>query len=159
MYSVGGAEILNLVLLLWLTALTYFFWRERGYLRQLFPKSEGRDIRHKFQELLEEIDQFGKKEAILVKNLRGLNREGLGHVQKVAILRYNPYGDTGGDQSFSIALLDGRLSGVVITSLHSRAGTRVYAKTISAGRSNLELSREEKEVLKRATEDIDSKAR
>lgn len=156
MYSVGGAEILSLVLLIWILVLTYFFWRERNFLRQLFPTSEGRDIRQKLKELLGVIEEYGKKEAILVKNLRGLNREGLGHVQKVAILRYNPYGDTGGDQSFSAAFLDGRLNGVVITSLHSRAGTRVYAKTISTGQSELGLSKEERQVLAKAIEGKDA---
>src|SRR5437870_770055 len=50
--------------------------------------------------------------------------------QKISIVRFNPFGDTGGDQSFAIAVLDGHDSGYVLTSIHGRQGTRVYVKPI-----------------------------
>lgn len=153
MYPAWAVQAFGLVLLIWLFGLSYLFWRERNFLRQLFPKSESRDIRNKFKELLEVIDQFGKQDQLLNRNFRKLTREGLNHIQRVAILRYNPYEDTGGNVSFSVALLDGNLSGLVITSLHSRSGTRVYTKEVSLGKSDLELSKEEKEVLIKAIED------
>src|SRR5438309_2300208 len=72
-----------------------------------------------------------------------------GIMHRIALLRYNPYGDTGGDQSFSLALVDGEGSGVVITSLHSRASTRVFAKPVILGKPDkYQLSKEEEEVIK-----------
>jgi len=68
--------------------------------------------------------------------------------------KYNPYNDTGGDQSFSLVLLDGKLNGTILTSLHSRSGTRIYAKVIKKGESELDLSKEEKEVLKKAIQNV-----
>lgn len=153
MYPAWVEQGLILLLLIWIIVLSYLLWRERNFLRALFPKSESRDIRNKFKELAEVIDQFAKQNQLLSRNFRQLAREGLNHIQRVAILRYNPYQDTGGNMSFSLALLNGNLDGVIITSLHSRSGTRVYTKTVNAGKSELELSREEKEVLKRAVED------
>ena len=150
MYSVGAATIIGIIVLLWLGILTYFFWRERGYLRELFPKNEARDIRNKFAELIELVNKSDNKNQILNKNILGLRREGLDHLQRIEVLRYNPYDDTGGDQSFSIALLDGKLNGLILTSLHSRAGTRIYTKAIQAGASDLKLSKEEEQVLKKA---------
>src|SRR3954452_6147717 len=71
-------------------------------------------------------------------------------VQRIGVVRFNPFEDTGGKQSFAIALLDSRGTGVAISSLHARQATRVYLKQISAGRSDIELSDEETEAIKRA---------
>jgi hypothetical protein len=70
------------------------------------------------------------------------------HIQKIGLLRFNPFKDTGGDQSFILALLDAKDTGVVITALYSRSGTRWYAKKVLKGRgSEHELSDEEKKAL------------
>ena len=53
--------------------------------------------------------------------------------QRVGLVRYNPFEETGGNQSFALALLDAGGDGWVLSSLHARSGTRVYAKAISAG--------------------------
>lgn len=68
-------------------------------------------------------------------------------IQKVGFLRFNPFTDTGGDQSFSLVLLDGINSGVIITSLYMRDGVRIYAKRVEQGKTKQQLSREEKGVL------------
>jgi len=73
-------------------------------------------------------------------------------IKKVALIRFNPFEDAGGDQSFAVALLDTFDNGVIISSLHSRDGTRVYAKPITKGRTKHHLSDEEKAVLKKAIE-------
>lgn len=72
-------------------------------------------------------------------------------IQHTSVLRFNPFRDTGGDQSFAAALLDHRGDGLVISSLHSRTGTRVYAKPIEAGASRFELTDEEMNALARAS--------
>lgn len=73
------------------------------------------------------------------------------HLQKMGFVRFNPFNDTGGDQSFCLAILDGHDTGIVISSLHSREQTRIYAKRIVAGKTEgVELSREEAEALNRA---------
>lgn len=70
--------------------------------------------------------------------------------QRVGLVRYNPFGDTGGNQSFALALLDGNADGIVVSSLHARAGTRVYAKALTGGRSDAQLSDEETEAVRQA---------
>jgi hypothetical protein len=70
--------------------------------------------------------------------------------QRIGLVRYNPFGDTGGNQSFALALLDGKADGIVVSSLHARAGTRVYAKAVTAGRSDGQLSDEEAEAVREA---------
>jgi hypothetical protein len=70
--------------------------------------------------------------------------------QKISIVRFNPFDDTGGDQSFSLAVLDAHNSGYVLTSIHSRTGTRVYVKPIDLGKSKYSLSEEERQALMQA---------
>lgn len=71
-------------------------------------------------------------------------------IQRVGVIRFNPFPDMGGDQSFAIALLDRIGNGIVISSLHSRADTRVFAKQIANGRSRYPLSDEEQNAIKAA---------
>jgi hypothetical protein len=67
--------------------------------------------------------------------------------QHVGVVRYNGNGDDGGNLSFSAAFLDAHQTGIVITSLHGRANSRIYAKVITSGASEQTLSEEEREAL------------
>jgi hypothetical protein len=71
--------------------------------------------------------------------------------QRVGLVRYNPFEETGGNQSFALALLDASGDGWVLSSLHARAATRVYAKAIKGGRSDAGLSAEESAAIAQAT--------
>jgi hypothetical protein len=71
--------------------------------------------------------------------------------QRVGLVRYNPFEETGGNQSFALALLDAEGNGWVLSSLHARTGTRVYAKAIRGGRSDAGLSEEETAAIRQAS--------
>lgn len=71
--------------------------------------------------------------------------------QRVGLVRYNPFEDTGGNQSFALAMLDAKGDGWILSSLHARQGTRFYAKAVKAGRSETSLSEEEQAAIKLAT--------
>jgi hypothetical protein len=71
-------------------------------------------------------------------------------VQHVGLVRYNPFQETGGDQSFALALLDKRGDGVVVSSLHSRTVTRFYAKPVKGGVAASSLSEEEVQAVQQA---------
>ncbi len=69
-------------------------------------------------------------------------------LQKVTLTRFNPFGDLGGNQSFILCLLDKSDSGVIITSLHNRDMTRLYAKTVKNGQEDgVVLSKDEKAAM------------
>lgn len=74
------------------------------------------------------------------------------HIQKLGFVRYNPFGNTGGDQSFCLCLLDEHDNGILVTSLHTRQQTRLYTKEIVLGKpiDKGELSKEEADCLKKA---------
>ncbi len=71
-------------------------------------------------------------------------------IQKVGIVRYNPFGQIGSNQSFSIALLDEHNNGIVLTGLFTRSNSSIYAKPIQALKSDYPLSDEEKEAIEMA---------
>ncbi len=127
------------ILSIWLGIVTYLLWQVRSFLQKLFP-SDGGDFRKKLEEVFREVN--------FVKEFRELN---LKNLSRVSLKRFNPYQDTGGDQSFTVALLNGEEDGLVITSLHARTGTRVFAKQIKSGKGDrVKLSDEEEEVIKEA---------
>ena len=68
-------------------------------------------------------------------------------VQKVKLMRYNAFADTGSDLSYSLSLLDENNNGVVLSSIYGREDNRTYAKPIENGKSTYNLSEEEKKVL------------
>jgi hypothetical protein len=71
-------------------------------------------------------------------------------IQHVGLVRFNPFEDTGSDQSFALALLDDRRDGVVISSLHGRTNTRLFAKPVEGGASSHALSDEESQAIRAA---------
>lgn len=71
-------------------------------------------------------------------------------IQKIGMVRFNPFGNVGGDHSFSIALLDSKNDGIVLSGLYLREGARVYSKPIVSGKSEYQLSEEEKQALEKA---------
>ena len=101
------------------------------------------------KDLKEVLKQFEE----LKKKVEKISQTSKASVQKVGIVRYNPFSGVGGDQSFSIALLDGDNDGVVITSLFSREGNRVYGKAVENGTSQYSLSNEEKKAIEKAKND------
>jgi len=102
------------------------------------------------KDVLKYVKNLEKKVDILSKDLAEMKEKNKLHIQKVGIIRYNPFGRVGGDQSFSIALLDEKNNGFVLTGLFASEGNRVYAKPVKDGLSNYSLSDEEKQAIERA---------
>jgi hypothetical protein len=100
--------------------------------------------------------EVGRLDSLIaqVEEVRGrlptVERQAGSSIQRMGIVRFSAFSDTGGQQSFVVALLDARSSGILISSLHSRQQTRVYMKQITEGRSDTQLSDEEVEALRQA---------
>jgi Protein of unknown function (DUF4446) len=138
------------VLVVWVAWLQRSVGQLRGRLRRLIGDGGGVGL----DELLDR--QFGRLDTIAerVEALNRLHREletlSRQSIQKVGVIRFNPFSDTGGDQSFAVALLDAAGNGVVLSSLHGRADTRIFAKSVQAGRSKHALSDEEQDAIRKA---------
>lgn len=81
---------------------------------------------------------------------RALERASRSHLQRLGFVRFNPFREAGGDQSFAVALADQDGNGVVISSLHGRDVTRVYGKPLAAWESPYPLSAEEQQAISKA---------
>jgi len=122
----------------------------RRRLRRVLPQGESGGIDEILDRQLKSVESLSERVDALNKLHHELEHLSQRTIQKVAVIRYNPFADTGGDQSFAIALLDSLGNGVVVSSLHSRTDTRVFAKPVQSGRSKFQLSDEEQDAIKKA---------
>ena len=135
---------------LWLFALTLaYVWILKLFLR-LTGKVKGESLQKILEAILEGEALNAKQLSALKVELGRLEEAGRWHIQKVGIIRFNPFKEMGGEHSFSLALLDGRDTGIVLTGIHTRERTRIYTKVIKNGKSEFELSSEERKALIKA---------
>ncbi len=104
------------------------------------------DILTKQGQAIKELD----KDILELFNISNqINELAFRGLHKTGVVRFNPFKEVGGDQSFAIALLNGKNSGIVISSLFTREGTRIYSKSIIAGKSEKHpLTEEEEQAIK-----------
>ena len=114
---------------------------------------KGKDGKTLEESIFERFDELDEVTNMALKNrqeIRNLQEDLLGTLQKVGILRYDAFSEMGGNLSFALTLLDGNNNGYIINSMHSREGCYNYIKEIVKGESYIELSEEEAESLDRA---------
>lgn len=146
-----NTTVVTSILLFWLLALTVFFLYLYLSWRRIFKGSSGKTLQEALQRYFTQAMSLKNKTARLEKEVSLLQEEKRAFFQKSAFLRFNPFGDTGGDQSFVWAILDENDNGFVLSSLHGRGNTRVYAKLIKNGEAvQHKLSKEEQKVLDQA---------
>ena len=110
-----------------------------------------------FNEMLKNFEQLKEEFEKIKKEMENLKKEKRFYLQKVGIVRFNPFKDTGSNQSFSLALLDEKNDGVVITSLYMKEENRVFAKPVKGGKSEFLLTEEEKKAIKLAQNERERK--
>ena len=135
---------------IWLIVLSVVLFRAFNFFRRLTKKVKKGNLVEVIDKVLEKEAKNSKDLSRIQKEIRELSDEVNLHVQKVGLVRFNPFEEMGGDHSFSLALLDGRDTGVILTGLHTRERTRVYIKEVERGRSKFNLSSEEKKALAKA---------
>ncbi len=109
------------------------------------------DLNTYFGEIAAENRNILQKQQQIQKAYLELRSIAQNSLQKTALVRFNPFKDTGGDQSFALCILDHTDTGVIITAIHGRDGTRVYTKDVANGTTKLSLSHEEKQSLAKAS--------
>src|SRR3990172_7819328 len=139
--------IVGVIFVLWLTGLTVLYVILFSKLKKVITETKGGTILSVFENVLAS-EKKNKKEIDQVKmEIEKVSENSVFHIQKLSLVRFNPFNETGGDHSFSMAMLNGKDTGVVITGLHTRERTRLYVKPISRGKSEYELSLEEKKAI------------
>ena len=141
-----------IVISVWLLVLTILLWRNSSHYNNLVKGAGDKNLKSILDEILIDLEKSKKDLEGLKVLCSKIQKDGLFHIQKVGLVRFNPFKDTGGDQSFVLSLIDGNDTGVVISGLYSRSGTRWYAKKVADGKGvDYDLSEEEKKALKEAS--------
>lgn len=136
---------------IWLLFLSILLFKTIRHYYRLIGKTKKHTIKEILEAILDKIKKQEEATETLQKRCEKIEKDSLTHLQKIGFLRFNPFSDTGGDQSFVLSFLDGEENGVVLSSLHSRGATRIYAKAVKKGEGyNFKLSKEEKEAIKKA---------
>ena len=136
---------------LWLLIVTILLVRVMFHYNRLTEGVAKKDLLTSLNHLIsvsaDNSDEIKKLSEKLISEIEANKK----HLQKIGFKRYNPFTDTGGDQSFSLALLDENGDGLMISSLHSRENTRLYAKKVENGKVlSQALGKEEQEVINEA---------
>lgn len=139
------------LMVLWLGLLSFFLYRTVFHYRRLTQGVTKGNLSSVLEKILEKQEKDDKKIEDLLKKAGEIEEHGQFHIQKVGLVRFNPFSETGGDQSFALAILDGKNSGIIISSLHSREVTRLYAKPVKQGKvEGYQFSKEEIEAIEKA---------
>lgn len=111
---------------------------------------EGKNIEEDLENYMYKVERVEKQNIEIAKFIEQLDKDFEKSIQKVGIIRYNAYKDTGSDLSFTLALLDENNNGVVLNGIYSREMSNIYAKPIENGKSTYTLSDEEQKAIERA---------
>ncbi|MFH0749418.1 MAG: DUF4446 family protein [Candidatus Gottesmanbacteria bacterium] len=135
----------------WMVVLTVVVFRMIGHYNKLTVGVSSKTMQEVLSSLLNKQEASMKDIATLQEALRYVEADGKLHLQRIGVVRFNPFSDTGGSQSFTLAILDGKDNGIIMTSLYARTGNRWYIKHIKAGLcEDVELSKEEQSAIKKA---------
>lgn len=139
-------------LAVWLGIVSVLLYRLVVHYRKVTTGVGSGNLITLLEKILTEQKEQGKGIETLSAEVEKLKKESNSHLQRLGLVRFNPFSETGGNQSFTLAILNGKNSGLLISSLHSRENTRIYAKTVMEGKSEAtQFSKEENEAITQAS--------
>ena len=138
-----------LVATLVLIELIWIFRTEKR-LKRFFLGKKAKDLEDTINILENDILNLKKHKDNTEKELLEINRKLKKSIRGLETIRFNPFPDQGSNQSFAIGMLNEENDGIVLSSLYSRERMSIFAKPIKNGKSEYELTTEEKEALQKA---------
>ena len=112
--------------------------------------SNGKNIEEDLENYIYRVERVEKQNNEITQFCKNLDEDISKCIQKIGIVRYNAFKDTGSDLSFAVAMLDEKNNGVVLNGIYSREMSNIYAKPIEKGKSKYTLSEEESEAIQKA---------
>lgn len=154
-FNTGFIVFVIVLVLVWLSSISFFLLRMIYHYNTLTKDISVHGLKAILEQILKRQQGLVGKTDALEKALNETRQEGIAHIQKIGLVRFNPFSDTGGSQSFTMALLDNTDNGIVMTSLYARTGNRWYVKEIRSGAGlRMELSKEEISAIAQAQSGI-----
>jgi phosphate/sulfate permease len=121
--------------------------RLRADYAALVSGSEVLSAEQRFAQVLDRVAELGTSAQVAGSRLTALESAAPGALSRMGLIQFQAFEDVGGGQSSALALLDAMGSGVVITALHARVGTRIYVKRVIEGRGEGTLGAEESAAI------------
>lgn len=121
--------------------------KHRSFLEKL---GHGKDITEDLENYMYRVERAEKQNAEILQYIKNLDEDLTKCIQKVGIVRYNAFKDTGSDLSFTLALLNENNDGVILNGIYSREMSNIYAKPVEKGESTYTLSNEERQAINKA---------
>ena len=126
----------------------------KKYKKFLAKLGNGKDIEEDLETYMYRVEKVEKRNNEIANFVKTLDEDLTRCIQKVGMVRYNAFKDTGSDLSFTLALLDEHNDGVVLNGIYSREMSNIYAKPVKNGTSTYTMSAEEKEAVQKAIDSI-----
>jgi len=139
-YILSGVVV---ILLLWILLTEYRF-------RKFFAGTKARNLEDVMIKIGEQMKDLKETQIVINKHLVTVDKRLDKSIRSIETIRFNPFLDAGSNQSFAISFLNDEGNGVVMSSLYARDRMSIFAKPITGGKSEFELSTEEKEVLEKS---------
>ena len=121
--------------------------RYKKFMKKL---GNGKNIEEDLENFMYKVDRVEKQNAEIMNFCKNLDEDLSKCIQKIGIVRYSAFKDTGSDLSFTVALLDEKNNGIVFNGIYSREMSNIYAKPVENGNSKYTLSSEEVEAIEKA---------
>ena len=121
--------------------------RYKNFMKKI---GNGKNLEEDLENFMYKVDRVEKQNAEITNFCKNLDEDISKCIQKVGIVRYSAFKDTGSDLSFAVALLDEENTGVVFNGIYSMEMSNIYAKPVEKGNSTYTLSEEETEAIRRA---------
>lgn len=112
----------------------------------------GKNIEEDLENYMYRVERVERQNAEIISYCKNLDDEVAKCIQKVGMVRYSAFKDTGSDLSFAVAMLDENNDGIVFNGIYSREMSNIYAKPVKGCNSEYTLSEEEREAIRRAIE-------
>ena len=143
--------IIGAIFFIWIVILTGIVLKTKAHYNNLISKTR----KQKIDEILDELLMIDKKTMqeleMVKKELHEEIKASILHIQKVGLVRFNPFEKLGGEKSFVISFLNHENSGIVMNFVYTRDGLRVYSKKVKEGKSEeYNLSEEEKKAIEKS---------
>ncbi len=139
-YIISGAIV---IILIWILIIEI-------RLKKFFAGTKAKNLEEMLILIGKKMSQLEETQKEINKHLVTVDHRLNKSIRNVEMVRFNPFVDAGSNQSFAIAFMNDEKNGVVMSSLYARDRMSIFAKPIINGKSEFELSEEEKEVLNKA---------
>ncbi len=144
------SAIVCILLIGFIIMIVKLFSINKKYKAFLKKIGNGENIEEDLENYMYRVERVEKQNAEMRGLINAIDTNMSNCIQKIGIVRYNAFKDTGSDLSFALAMLDENNNGIVLNGIYSREMSNIYAKPVEKGKSKYTISEEEKEAIQKA---------